>query len=157
MKKIAIMMLLAMGCGASTQVPAYQAAPVVEAPAPEPEVNPYIGAVSFLRALLNVSVERFQQACSEFEGEYYVTDDIHTCEKKLSGFSIEVINGKNTASSLLVPGNGGELLAKAIVEEVGAPHQQVEGMFVWALRDGTLYFANLDNVAFIAVLDTTEY
>lgn len=155
MKKMILMALLVGGCAtAAPPVPAY----TPEAPAPVAEApvkNPYLGAFSFLKALTVVSVDEFQQACGQFGGEYYHEEDFFTCSKGLSGFSIEVIDGTTTGSSLLVPGTGGQLLADALAGEVGQPDILGQGMATWYVEGGTLYFANVDDIAYIAVYEPT--
>lgn len=160
MKKLILITLFAVGCaGTTANVPTYnpEAAPPVEvAPEPTPEENPFVGAVSFLRTLLTITPADLERVCGEFGGQFTADDDLYTCQKELQGFAIQYVDGKVLGSSILIPATGGQQMADAIAEEVGAPDVVDATAAVWQLEEGVLIFAPVGTIAYVVVLDTTQ-
>lgn len=162
MKKLIILTILTVGCAKT--IPAtevtYEPAPGYEAPAPAPEVaeetreNPYVGAVSFLRTLLTITPAELKSVCAEFGGQYNIEEEIHACQKGLTGFAVSYVDGVGVGASILIPGTDGELIARALEEEVGQPDGMTFDTAVWKLEDGVLVFTAIGNVGYILVLDT---
>lgn len=156
MKKLLLLAVFAVGC-------AKAAPPTVTVPAPTqpeaeaaPEKNPMENAVTFLRTIQTFSVSEFEQLCAQAGGDYVVRAEFHVCEKGLQGFSIAIVDGVVTGSSIVVPATGGELLAEGIISEIGPPTASSGDTAVWELEDGILVFAPVGNLAYIAILDNTR-
>lgn len=153
MKKVLILALLAFGCKAGTveqTTPTPPPPPVVEA------ANPYEGTYSFLLALMEVEpAGEFVSLCEEAGGAWSTNGKYTTCMSGGAGFAIEVVEGLVVGSSILIPSSEAQLVAEALVAEIGQPSGVEMNAAVWELEGFVLVFAPVTNTAFIVVLQRT--
>lgn len=153
MKKVLILALLALGCKAGTveqTTPTPPPPPVVEA------ANPYEGTYTFLLSLMEVEpAGQFVALCEEAGGAWNSDGKYTTCMAGGAGFAIEVESGTVIGSSLLIPSSEAQLVANALVDEIGPPTAVDQNAAVWELDGLVLVFAPATNTHFIIILQRT--
>lgn len=149
MKKVLILALLAFGCKAGT---VEQTTPTPPPPVAVEEANPYVGTYTFLRGLMDITPGQFAALCNESGGNLTVDDQYTTCVSGGAGFAMEVVGGLVTGTSVLLPSSEAQLVAEALVEELGQPTGTEQNAAVWELEGFFLVFAPVTDTLFIVVL-----
>lgn len=139
MKKLLILALLA-GCASSTPVASTTPTPeVVEAPEPGSE---YVGVVSLLKTLIDFTPEQFTDFCGNINGTLTTDSQYTTCAfGPMTGFTLEFdTTGTSSIAVMVMPGEVGQDVANAVVEEVGEPAGVFGNEAVWDLGEYQLLF-----------------
>jgi hypothetical protein len=150
MKKVLILALLAFGCKAGT---VEQTTPTPPPPVVEEAANPYEGTYTFLRSLVDLTPEEFASVCGEVGGSLDTSGPYTSCTAGGAGFAIKVVEGLVLGSSMLIPAGDAQLVADALVSEIGNPTAFEVSAAVWELEGFFLVFAPVTETAFIVVLE----
>lgn len=135
MKKLLMILLLA-GCASST----------VTSTTPTPEVvepgNEYVGVVSLLKNLIEFTPEQFTDFCGKINGTLTTDSQYTTCTfGPMTGFTLEFdATGTSAIAVMVMPGEVGQDVANAVVEEVGEPNPVFGNEAVWDLGEFRLIF-----------------
>jgi len=152
MKKLLLIALL-VGCGGNVPQATTTPDPVVEAPVVAD--NPFTGAVEVLYALVAMDSEQFEQFCWAIDGNLTRTGEAAACiDTDGSGFGHRVDEtGVGFGAAMMVPHKYGQALADAVFQEVGEPHETVNGAALWDLSGDVLVFAPLSGGQWLLILE----